>query len=160
MKKFSSLEIIKLEDLTIPTDENVFSSLRTLDEIRKKIEDNTVVLDTRYLRKDIDDKAQGNITFDKNIFVQGEAALTNALIVESLYSDIHAADFDVAGFHLSADGDAWLNNVYAKKDSFSRVICHLLISPQVFRPVMVGLSLGAMLLTLRVYWLKDSFRDR
>ncbi|MCS2894373.1 hypothetical protein NXY11_01935 [Parabacteroides faecis] len=118
LKKFSSLEIIKLEDLTIPTDENVFSSLRTLDEIRKKIEDNTVVLDTRYLRKDIDDKAQGNITFDKNIFVQGEAALTNALIVESLYSDIHAADFDVAGFHLSADGDAWLNNVYAKKDSF------------------------------------------
>lgn len=60
----------------------------------------------------------GNIEFRKNIFVQGEAALTNALIVESLYSDIHAADFDVAGFHLSADGDAWLNNIYAKKDSY------------------------------------------
>lgn len=54
----------------------------------------------------------------KNIFVHGEAGLTNALIVEALYSDIHAADFDVVGFHLSAEGDAWLNNIYAKKDSY------------------------------------------
>lgn len=118
LKKLSSLEIIELDDLTLPTDKNVFSALRTLEEIRKKIEDNTVTLDARYLRKDIDDFAEGNIEFRKNIFVQGEAALTNALIVESLYSDIHAADFDVAGFHLSANGDAWLNNIYAKKDSY------------------------------------------
>lgn len=114
----SELEIIELDDLTLPTDKNVFSALRTLEEIRKKIEDNTVTLDARYLRKDIDDFAEGNIEFRKNVFVQGEAALTNALIVESLYSDIHAANFDVAGFHLSADGDAWLNNIYAKKDSY------------------------------------------
>lgn len=118
LKRLSTLEIIKLEDKTEPSDSNLFSALRTLEEIRKKIEDNTVVLDKRYLRKDIDDIAQGNITFDKNIFVGGEAGLTNALIVEALYSDIHAADFDVAGFHLSAEGDAWLNNIYAKKDSY------------------------------------------
>lgn len=118
LKRLSTLEIIELNDLTLPTDKNVFSSLRTLDEIRKKIEDNTVTLDARYLRKDIDDFAEGNLEFRKNIFVGGEAALTNALIVESLYSDIHAADFDVAGFHISAEGDAWLNNIYAKKDSY------------------------------------------
>jgi hypothetical protein len=112
------IEIIKLNDLTLPTDENVFSASRTLDEIRRKIEDNTVTLDARYLRKDIDDFAEGNLEFRKNIFVEGEAGLTNALIVEALYSDIHAADFDVAGFHLSAEGDAWLNNIYAKKDSY------------------------------------------
>ena len=118
LKRLSTLEIIKLEDKTEPSDSNLFSALRTLEEIRKKIEDNTVVLDKRYLRKDIDDIAQGNITFDKNIFVGGEAGLTNALIVEALYSDIHAADFDVTGFHISAEGDAWLNNIYAKKDSY------------------------------------------
>lgn len=112
------IEIIKLNDLTLPTDENVFSASRTLDEIRRKIEDNTVTLDARYLRKDIDDTGEGNYEFMKNIFVHGEAGLTNALIVEALYSDIHAADFDVAGFHLSAEGDAWLNNIYAKKDSY------------------------------------------
>lgn len=112
------IEIIKLNDLTLPTDENVFSASRTLDEIRRKIEDNTVTLDARYLRKDIDDTGEGNYEFMKNIFVHGEAGLTNALIVEALYSDIHAADFDVAGFHLSAKGDAWLNNIYAKKDSY------------------------------------------
>lgn len=109
---------IKTNDPTYPTDQNAFTALRTLEEIRKKIEDNTVTLDARYLRKDIDDFAEGNIEFRKNIFVQGEAALTNALIVESLYSDIHAADFDTTGFHLSANGDAWLNNIYAKKDSY------------------------------------------
>lgn len=109
---------IKTNDPTYATDQNAFTALRTLYEIKKKIEDNTVTLDARYLRKDIDDIAQGNITFDKNIFVGGEAGLTNALIVEALYSDIHAADFDVAGFHLSAEGDAWLNNIYAKKDSY------------------------------------------
>lgn len=113
-----NLEIIELDDPTLPTNKNVFSALRTLDEIKKKIEDNTVTLDARYLRKDIDDFAEGNLEFRKNIFVQGEAGLTNALIVESLYSDIHAADFDVAGFHISAEGDAWLNNIYAKKDSY------------------------------------------
>ncbi len=112
------IEIIKLNDLTLPTDENVFSASRTLDEIRRKIEDNTVTLDARYLRKDIDDTGEGNYEFMKNIFVHGEAGLTNALIVEALYSDIHAADFDVVGFHLSAEGDAWLNNIYAKKDSY------------------------------------------
>lgn len=111
------IEIIKLYDTTVPTDKNVFSSKRTLAEIKKAIQDNTVVFDKRYIRKDIDDFGEGNYEFRKNIFVVGEADLTNTLIIESIYSDIHADNFDVIGFHISAEGDAWLNKIYAKEDS-------------------------------------------
>lgn len=55
--------IIKLNDLTPPTDENVFSSLRTLYEIERSIDE----LDERFLRKDIDDTAHGVISFDREI---------------------------------------------------------------------------------------------
>lgn len=58
-------------DLTAPSDTNAFSALRTLIEIEKAIEDSfwDIVgeLDERYLRKDVDDTAQGNILFKKKI---------------------------------------------------------------------------------------------
>lgn len=52
---------IKLDDLTEPSDENAFTALRVLKEILKPIS----ALDDRFLRKDIDDTAHGNITFEK-----------------------------------------------------------------------------------------------
>ena len=58
-------------DLTAPSDTNAFSALRTLIEIKKAIDDSfwDIVgeLDERYLRKDVDDTAQGNILFVKKI---------------------------------------------------------------------------------------------
>lgn len=53
--------IIKKEDTTAASDENVFSALRTLYEINKVKQDN----DKRYLRKDIPDIAHEDILFDK-----------------------------------------------------------------------------------------------
>lgn len=59
----SDIQIIKLNDLTQPSDENVFSSLRTLKEI-----DNVIVeVNGMFLRKDIDDRAHGNIGLDNKI---------------------------------------------------------------------------------------------
>lgn len=55
--------IIKKEDTTAASDENVFSALRTLYEINKVKQDN----DKRYLRKDIPDIAHEDILFDKKI---------------------------------------------------------------------------------------------
>ena len=66
-------------DLTAPSDTNAFSALRTLIEIEKAIDnsfwDIVGELDERYLRKDVDDTAHGNILFEKKIgsldFIEG-----------------------------------------------------------------------------------------
>lgn len=59
--------VIKTGDLTLPSDENVFSAARTLVEINKAFQKPEETFDKRYLRKDIDDTALGNIRFQKNI---------------------------------------------------------------------------------------------
>lgn len=89
--------IVKKDDATAASDENVFSALRTLYEINKAYVD----ISDMYLRKDIDDTAHGNILFDKkigsSIFIDGwegkgwELQSTGAAILDSLRvrSDIY-----------------------------------------------------------------------
>ena len=97
---------IKLDDLTEPSDENGFTALRTLKEILKPIS----ALDDRYPRKDIDDTAAGNITFEKDIILAG--------LDSSIYSDRDANGFGHEnGFRLFADGTAWLKDLKVKNDS-------------------------------------------
>lgn len=97
---------IKLDDLTEPSDENGFTALRTLKEILKPIS----ALDDRYLRKDIDDTAHGNITFEKDIILSG--------LESSIYSDRDANGFGHEnGFRLFADGTAWVRDLKVKNDS-------------------------------------------
>ena len=55
--------VIKKDDPTAASDNNVFSALRTLEEILKAQQD----LNKKYLRKDIDDVASGNILFKRKI---------------------------------------------------------------------------------------------
>ena len=97
---------IKLDDLTEPSDENGFTALRTLKEILKPIS----ALDDRYLRKDIDDTAAGNITFEKDIILAG--------LDSSIYSDRDANGYGHEnGFRLFADGTMWLKDLRVKNDS-------------------------------------------
>ena len=89
--------IVKKDDATAASDENVFSALRTLYEINKAYVD----ISDMYLRKDIDDTAHGDILFDKkigsSIFIDGwegkgwEIQSTGAAILDSLRvrSDIY-----------------------------------------------------------------------
>lgn len=89
--------IVKKDDSTAASDENVFSALRTLYEINKAYVD----ISDMYLRKDINDTAHGNILFDKkigsSIFIDGwegkgwEIQSTGAAILDSLRvrSDIY-----------------------------------------------------------------------
>lgn len=89
--------IVKKDDATAASDENVFSALRTLYEINKAYVD----ISDMYLRKDINDTAHGNILFDKkigsSIFIDGwegkgwEIQSTGAAILDSLRvrSDIY-----------------------------------------------------------------------
>lgn len=62
-----NIYIIKEYDLTVPTDTNVFSSLRTLREIDDALDNFIVDIDGMYLRKDIDDIAHGNLKLDLSI---------------------------------------------------------------------------------------------
>lgn len=89
--------IIKKDDPTAASDENVFSALRTLAEINK-IKINT---DEMYLRKDIDDTAHGNILFDK-------------LIGSSVYLD----GFDGKGWRINADGTGELEGMRIRSDIY------------------------------------------
>ena len=67
-------------------------------------------LDLRYLRKDIDDTAAGNITFEKDIILAG--------LDSSIYSDRDANGFGHEnGFRLFADGTMWLKDLKVKNDS-------------------------------------------
>lgn len=97
---------IKLDDLTEPSDKNAFTALRTLKEILKPI----LSLDERFLRKDIDDTAAGNITFEKDIILTG--------LESSIYSDRDANGFGHEnGFRIFADGTAWIKDLKVKNDS-------------------------------------------
>lgn len=92
--------IVKKDDTTAASDENVFSALRTLYEINKAYVD----ISDMYLRKDIDDTAYGNILFDKkigsSIFIDGwegkgwEIQSTGAALLDSLRV---RSDFYVGG---------------------------------------------------------------
>ena len=67
-------------------------------------------LDDRFLRKDIDDTAHGNITFEKDIILNGPES--------SIYSDRDADSFKHEyGFRIFADGTAWVKDLKVKHDS-------------------------------------------
>lgn len=67
--------VIKTNDSTIPTDQNVYSALMTDAKIYKAIEDNLQDLDGMFLRKDIPDTAHGAISFEdmaqSTLFAEG-----------------------------------------------------------------------------------------
>lgn len=89
--------VIKKEDTTAASDENVFSALRTLEEIGQIRLD----VDGMYLRKDINDQAHGVILFDQKIgssvFLDGydgkgwEIKETGAVLLDSaqIRSDVY-----------------------------------------------------------------------
>lgn len=93
----SSLEIIELNDLTLPTDENIFSSLRTLFEI------NSVLIEANdmFLRKDIPDTAHEAITFDKKIG-----------------SSVFLDGMDGKGWEILETGTAIFENAHVRSDIF------------------------------------------
>jgi hypothetical protein len=106
----SDIYLVKEFDLTLPTDENAFSSLRALKEIK---DNNQFLLDNfdiRYLRKDMPDVAGFDITFEQDIILSGEKS--------SIYSDRDADSFKHEnGFRIFADGTAWVKDLKVKHDS-------------------------------------------
>lgn len=96
-----NVDIIKLNDLTIPSDSNVFSSLRTLKEIDDAIDGLIVDIDGMYLRKDIDDIAHGNIKYD-----------------QSIGSTIYLDGWEGKGWKITNDGLGELDGMRVRSDIF------------------------------------------
>lgn len=90
--------IIKKEDTTAASDENVFSALRTLYEINKVKQDNG----KRYLRKDIPDIAHEDILFDKKIG-----------------SSIFLDGMDGKGWEIKADGSGIMEALKVRSDIYA-----------------------------------------
>lgn len=96
-----NVDIIKLNDLTIPSDEKVFSALRTLKEIEDATKGLIVDINGMFLRKDIDDTMHGNQTLDKNIG-----------------STIFLDGYDGKGWMIQNNGAAWLDSAKVRSDLF------------------------------------------
>lgn len=106
----SDIYLIKEFDLTVPSDENAFSSLRTLKEIKDNNQELLDNFDIRYLRKDMPDTAGFDITFKQDIILSGESS--------SIYSVKDANSFkQKEGFRIFADGTAWVKDLKVKNDS-------------------------------------------
>lgn len=128
----SDLYIITSKDKTKSSDTNVYSALRTDLEIKNAILDFQDTVSSKYIRKDKDDFALGDITFKASIFVEDTATINIAFINECILSDKEANSYQEIivegeneevnpdevnnGFYLSQT-EAWLPKLYVKKDA-------------------------------------------
>lgn len=92
-----SIYVIKKDDPTAASDENVFSALRTLQEINQI----RFSIDEMYLRKDINDTAHGIISFDKKIG-----------------SSIFLDGYDGKGWEIKETGAALFDSAQVRSDIF------------------------------------------
>lgn len=71
----------------------------------------------KFIRKDIDDYADGNLTFNRNIKVIGLATFRTANILNSLYSNEYGNVYNTPGFYLPAKGPAWFQDINIKRNA-------------------------------------------
>lgn len=93
-----SIEIIKKYDQTPPTDQNVFSSLRTLAEIKSSL----IEANGMFLRKDIDDIAYGVISHDKE-----------------LKSTIYVDGWEGKGWEINSSGHGEFDSLRVRSDIYA-----------------------------------------
>lgn len=91
--------VIKKEDTTAASDENVFSALRTLEEIRKS----QTEFNDKYLRKDMNDKGAG--------FYEWEAGWMTQAPVRSAEYNIGWEVENPTGWYVSETGTAWYTSL-------------------------------------------------
>ena len=104
LKRVSNLEIIESTQLgfILPTDKNLYSALSTDIRINEELNNFLVDIDEMYLRKDIDDRAHGIITFDKKIG-----------------SSIFLDGYDGKGWEITDPGAALLDSLRVRSDVYA-----------------------------------------
>lgn len=93
-----NIYVIKKEDPTAASDENVFSSLRTLEEIRKS----QVDFNDKYLRKDMNDTGRG-------FYEWGAGWMTQAPVRSAEYNI--GWEVGPTGWYVSETGVAWYTSL-------------------------------------------------
>lgn len=74
----------------------------------------TEILDGRFIRKDKDDYANGNLTFNRNLEVMGLATFHMSNILGAMYSNEFGNKYGTKGFYLDANGPAWFDEMRVK----------------------------------------------
>lgn len=77
----------------------------------------TNILDGRFIRKDKDDFADGNLTFNRKLNVLGLATFQMSSVLGAIYSNEFGDKYETDGFYLSATGPAWFNEMRVKGNS-------------------------------------------
>lgn len=104
----SSIYILKKHDGTTPTDHNVFSSLRTIQAISDAIYRLELSVFEKYLRKDVQDEAEEQITFNKGL-----------ISLDTIRSGLFQAGYDKGfGWSISHEGDTWFDSIRLRKNLF------------------------------------------
>lgn len=93
-----SIEIIASDSQVLPTDGNVFSAARTLVEINNAFTGASAIFDKRYLRKDVDDMAAGNMRFAKQIS-----------------SETFASGLTGTGWRITQEGDGEMRSLFLRE---------------------------------------------
>ena len=84
----------------------------------------------KFIRKDIDDYADGNLQFNKKINVLGLATFRTANILNAIYSNEYGNKYGTPGFYLDAKGPAWFNQMRVKgKHSLPILSRHRILCP-------------------------------
>ena len=92
------IDIIASDSQVLPTDDNVFSAARTLVEINNAFTGASAIFDKRYLRKDVDDMAAGNIRFAKQIS-----------------SEAFASGLTGTGWRITQEGDGEMRSLFLRE---------------------------------------------
>ena len=93
-----AIDIIVSNSQVLPTDGNVFSAARTLVEINNAFTGASAIFDKRYLRKDVDDMAAGNIRFAKQIS-----------------SETFASGLTGTGWRITQEGDGEMRSLFLRE---------------------------------------------
>lgn len=93
-----AIDIIASDSQVLPTDDNVFSAARTLVEINNAFTGASAIFDQRYLRKDVDDLASGNIRFAKQIS-----------------SEAFASGLTGTGWRITQEGDGEMRSLFLRE---------------------------------------------
>lgn len=75
------------------------------------------ILDGRFIRKDIDDFADGNLTFNRKLEVMGLATFHMSSVLGAIYSNEFGDKYETKGFYLSATGPVWFDEMRVKGNS-------------------------------------------
>ena len=93
-----AIDIIASDSQVLPTDDNVFSAARTLVEINNAFTGASAIFDKRYLRKDVNDMAAGNIRFAKQIS-----------------SETFASGLTGTGWRITQEGDGEMRSLFLRE---------------------------------------------